>query len=110
MVVEISQIQPQEFNFITRIHYKDLGDGVWGEHELDYLLFLQKDVEIDPNPNEVSEVLYAKREGVSETLKNLKAPLTPWFKLILEHKLCLWWDHLHEIEKFQDRTRIHKLN
>lgn len=94
---------------MTRILYKDLGDGIWGEHELDYLLFLQKDVDLDPNPNEVSEVVYVKREGISETLKNLEAPLTPWFKLILEHKLCFWWDHLYEIERFQDQKTIHKL-
>lgn len=86
-----------------------MGDRVWGEHELDHILFLQKDVDLDPNPNEVSELLYVKREGITKTLKNLKAPLTPWFKLISEYKLNLWWDHLHEIEKFQDRKNIHKL-
>ncbi|KAL5292154.1 IDI1 family protein [Megaselia abdita] len=107
--IPMEQIEPQEFNFVTRILYKDLGDGVWGEHELDYLLFLQKDVDLDPNPNEVSEVRYVQRQNVERTLNNLEAPLTPWFKLILEHKLCFWWDHLYEINRFQDRANIHKL-
>lgn len=65
---------------------------------------------MDPNPNEVSEVAYVKREGINETLKNLNAPLTPWFKLILDHELLsFFWDRLHEIDKYQDRFTIHKL-
>lgn len=28
--------------YLTRIHYKAQSDGVWGEHEIDYILFLQK--------------------------------------------------------------------
>lgn len=82
---------------------------MWGEHEIDYLLFLQKDVDVDPNPNEVSEVVYIERMRAEETLKNLNAPLTPWFKLILEHRLLEWWDNLHEIHRLQDRQNIHKL-
>lgn len=90
------------------MHYQHQGDGVWGEHEIDYLLFLQKDVDLDPNPNEVSEVIYVKRDNVEQTLKKFDAPLTPWFKLILEHKLLLWWDNLHNINEFRDIKNIHK--
>lgn len=28
--------------YLTRIHYKAQSDGVWGEHEIDYILFVQK--------------------------------------------------------------------
>lgn len=28
--------------YLTRIHYKAQSDGVWGEHEIDYILFMQK--------------------------------------------------------------------
>jgi isopentenyl-diphosphate Delta-isomerase len=60
------QIRPENLHYLTRIHYQDKGNGVWGEHELDYILFLQKDVDIKPNPNEVSEILYLQREKIDE--------------------------------------------
>lgn len=41
-----------------------MGDGVWGEHEIDYILFLQKNVELNPNPSEVSEISYVKRNDI----------------------------------------------
>lgn len=36
------QVTPDEMTYLTRIHYKAQSDGVWGEHEIDYILFLQK--------------------------------------------------------------------
>lgn len=33
---------PDEMTYLTRIHYKAQSDGVWGEHEIDYILFVQK--------------------------------------------------------------------
>ena len=36
------QVTPEEMTYLTRIHYKAQSDGVWGEHEIDYILFLQK--------------------------------------------------------------------
>lgn len=59
-----SQIRPENFHYLTRIHYADRGDGVWGEHEIDYILFLQKNVDLRPNAGEVSEVCYVKRADI----------------------------------------------
>lgn len=36
------QVTPDEMTYLTRIHYKAQSDGVWGEHEIDYILFMQK--------------------------------------------------------------------
>lgn len=53
-----------EFIYLTRILYKAPSDGnTWGEHEVDYILILKKDLEIQPNTNEVS---YAKYLNKSE--------------------------------------------
>lgn len=53
-----------EFIYLTRILYKAPSDGtMWGEHEVDYILILKKDLEIRPNTNEVS---YAKFLSKSE--------------------------------------------
>lgn len=88
----------------------DPGDGVWGEHEIDYILFLQKDVDLKPNPGEVSEIKFIKREELDKTMDELKSPLTPWFRLILKYRLKLWWDNLKDLKKFEDYEHIHKLN
>lgn len=94
---------------MTRIHYMDQGDGVWGEHEIDYILFLQTDIDVKPNPNEVSEIKYVSKENLNSFLSNLKAPLTPWFEMILKHRLPLWWDNLNSLEQFKDHENILRL-
>lgn len=104
------QIQPEYFHYLTRIHYKDCGDGVWGEHEIDYILFLQKDVDLNPNENEVSEVRYIKRAEIDETVSKFNAPLTPWFRLILRSKLKEWWDNLHNLNQYVDTNAIHRFS
>ena len=40
------QVTPEEMTYLTRIHYKAQSDGVWGEHEIDYILFMQKVVSV----------------------------------------------------------------
>lgn len=86
----------------------DQGDGKFGEHEIDYILFLQKDVDVDPNPDEVSDVVYVKRKEFRNFLSNLEAPITPWFALIAKNQLEKWWDNLHQLHKFYDHQTIHR--
>jgi len=102
------QAKPEEMQYLTRIHYLDRGDGKFGEHEVDYILFLQKDVDLNPNPDEVSDVTYVKRKDLQSFLANCKAPLTPWFSLIVKHQLPEWWDNLHQLHKFSDHKTIHR--
>lgn len=108
--IPTSQVRPENFHYLTRIHYKDAGDGTWGEHEIDYILFLQKDVDLKPNPHEVSDIRYIKRNEIDDVLKHLNGPLTPWFRLILKYRLKTWWDNLGKLKKFEDYQTIHKLN
>lgn len=63
-----------------------------------------------PNPGEVSEIQWMKRENLKEQIKSLESPLTPWFKLIYESgQLELWWKNLNRLKKFEDYQKIHKL-
>jgi isopentenyl-diphosphate delta-isomerase len=55
---DFAQITPEDFTYLTRIHYLAPSDGLWGEHEIDYILFAQKNVDFTPNLNEVSETMY----------------------------------------------------
>jgi len=44
--VGIKGVKVEEFTFLTRIHYKSASDEKWGEHEIDYILFIKKQVEV----------------------------------------------------------------
>eukprot|EP01122_Echinamoeba_exundans_P005016 TRINITY_DN151_c0_g1_i1.p1 TRINITY_DN151_c0_g1~~TRINITY_DN151_c0_g1_i1.p1 ORF type:complete len:263 (-),score=48.63 TRINITY_DN151_c0_g1_i1:28-816(-) len=100
------------FKFLTRLHYLGESDGEWGEHEVDYILLIQKDVEIKPNPNEVRDVQYMSKENLKkfiETHKEKGLKLTPWFALIAQNFLFKWWDHLDNLESQYDHDTIHHM-
>lgn len=106
--IPLEEAGPERFQYLTRIHYRDPGDGQWGEHEIDYILVLHGSVTLDPNPDEVAEVQYVAHDKLDNFLKSQSAPLTPWFRLITQHHLRLWWDNLHQLHKFQDHSTIHR--
>ncbi|KAJ8634435.1 hypothetical protein MRB53_027771 [Persea americana] len=101
---------------LGRILYKAPSDGKWGEHELDYLLFIVVDVKLNPNPDEVADVKYVNRDQLRELLRKADAgedgiKLSPWFKLVADNFLFKWWDHVEEgtLQEAADMKTIHKL-
>ena len=111
MGIPNKEVQPQDFSYLTRIHYQAAGDDIWGEHEIDYVLFLQVNkITLDPNPDEISEIRWISKTGINDFVKNIDSPLTPWFKLILEHQLPMWWDNLDMLHKFEDHSTIHRFS
>ncbi|XP_076811549.1 isopentenyl-diphosphate Delta-isomerase 1-like [Clavelina lepadiformis] len=110
--VNKSQFPVDCITYLTRIHYKASSDDKWGEHEVDYILFAQCDVNLDINPNEVSKICYVPRNGMQDFLNDCDRkgiPLTPWFKLIVKHGLMEWWSHLDNLRKYCDHTNIVRL-
>ncbi|OLL22636.1 Isopentenyl-diphosphate Delta-isomerase [Neolecta irregularis DAH-3] len=103
----------EDFHFLTRIHYLAPSDVIWGEHEIDYILFIQKDVRLDINLNEVSETRYVTQEQLKEMLKDPMLSHTPWFKLIYETFLYKWWNELgsniKNIQVLKDLETIHRM-
>ncbi|CAF2372068.1 unnamed protein product [Brassica napus] len=105
-----------EFTPLGRMLYKAPSDGKWGEHELDYLLFIVRDVEVKPNPDEVAEIKYVSREELKELVKRADAgeeglKLSPWFRLVVDNFLMKWWDHVEKgtLDEAIDMKTIHKL-
>ncbi|KAI5287915.1 isopentenyl-diphosphate delta-isomerase idi1 [Ascosphaera aggregata] len=92
--IKAEQVPLDKFDFLTRIHYKAPSDGKWGEHEIDYILFIQADVDLEPRPNEVRDVAYVSQEELREMFKDPSLKFTPWFKLICESMLFEWWQAL----------------
>ncbi|KAM4606432.1 isopentenyl-diphosphate Delta-isomerase 1 [Polymixia lowei] len=110
--IPMEQVTPNEMSYLTRIHYKAQSDGVWGEHEIDYILFMQKDVEVDPDPNEIKSHCYVTKEELKEMLEKAKRKeleITPWFSLIAETFLFKWWDNLQNLKQFMDHDHIHRM-
>uniref|UniRef100_T1JDJ3 Uncharacterized protein n=1 Tax=Strigamia maritima TaxID=126957 RepID=T1JDJ3_STRMM len=104
------EISLDDFHFITRIHYLGPYNEIWGEHEIDHILFIQKNVQLDINLNEVKNYVYISKDQILDYLGSVKAPLTPWFELVLNNFLFHWWDNLDSIAKIKDESTIHHMN
>ncbi|KHJ35714.1 putative isopentenyl-diphosphate delta-isomerase [Erysiphe necator] len=108
--IKASQVPITSFKFLTRIHYKAASDGEWGEHEIDYILFIKSDVNTEPNTNEVQELKYVTAKDLKKMFKDPKLKFTPWFKLICETLLFEWWDHLDQgLEKYMNEQTIRRM-
>ncbi|EAY98046.1 hypothetical protein EE612_029484 [Oryza sativa] len=114
--IQAEELPVDQFIPLGRMLYKAPSDGKWGEHELDYLLFMVRDVELSPNPEEVADVKYVNRDELKELLKKADAgeggiKLSPWFRLVVDNFLMGWWDHVEQgtLEEAIDMKTIHKL-
>lgn len=105
--IPLEDIPIESFNYLTRVHYKDQGDGKYGEHEIDYILFVQRDVRLNPNPNEVAEVKYVKKGEFDDFIQHNEDRLTPWFHLICRYNLLdEWWENLHNLDQYKNQEKI----
>ncbi|CAG5119145.1 unnamed protein product [Candidula unifasciata] len=113
--VEPEQVPLEDFHYLTRILYKAENipkDNTWGEHEIDYILFIQRDVDVVVNPNEVKSYRYVTQQELKDLIDTADSNgilVTPWFKLIVENFLYPWWNKLDHIETQADRDTIHRM-
>jgi len=110
--IQSDMVPISEFRFLTRIHYLAPSDGKWGEHEVDYILFIKpsKTVDLAVNPNEVRDSRFVSMEELKAMFKEPGLKYTPWFKLICESMLYEWWDHLDSgLEKYQGEKEIRRM-
>lgn len=86
---------------------------MWGEHEIDYVFFMQKAVNLQPRANEVKDCWYASQTQVRELLQKASEDphtlVTPWFKMIAHHFLFTWWASLNNLYPFENDKEIHKM-
>uniref|UniRef100_A0A8C3YIN4 isopentenyl-diphosphate Delta-isomerase n=1 Tax=Catagonus wagneri TaxID=51154 RepID=A0A8C3YIN4_9CETA len=110
--IPMEQVPPEEISYLTRIYYKAPSDGVWGEHEIDYILFVKKNVTLDPDPNEIKSHRYVSKGELKALLKKAacgEVKITPWFHIIAENFLFNWWDNLNHLDQFVDHEKIHRM-
>eukprot|EP01104_Vermistella_antarctica_P008211 TRINITY_DN2052_c0_g1_i1.p1 TRINITY_DN2052_c0_g1~~TRINITY_DN2052_c0_g1_i1.p1 ORF type:complete len:248 (+),score=75.98 TRINITY_DN2052_c0_g1_i1:140-883(+) len=118
-----ADVEVADLHFLTRIHYLAPSDETWGEHEVDYILFAQKDLKYEGNKDEVSDVMYVTQQQLKDLITKANDEvkngvpsgeeptlITPWFNLIDQAFLYTWWDSLlaGDLAKHVD-GKVHKL-
>merc|ERR1712013_965262 len=100
-----SRFPHAEQDVITRIHYFANSCAEWCEHELDYVIFVQGEVDLSAvNEDEVSETLYVSMDEMKEFRKNENVLFTPWFKYICDNFLYKWWEALDSLDDVKDSS------
>ncbi|CRG86602.1 isopentenyl-diphosphate delta-isomerase [Talaromyces islandicus] len=109
--IKAEQVPIDKFEFLTRIHYLAPSDGKWGEHEVDYILFIQADVDVNPNPNEVQDIKYVTPDELKSMFSDPALKFTPWFKLICNSMLFEWWSHFGSatFDKYKGEQDIRRM-
>jgi len=107
--IPVGALKPQDITVVGRILYHAISAGsVWGEHELDYMLFVKKDVPVSPNPHEIQQIKYVAKNELKKTLDELNKSdgLCPWLEMVGRKLLPNWWDHLHQLDKIKNRNIV----
>lgn len=113
------QLPIDKFKFLTRLHYcapdtVTYGDSAeWGEHEIDYILFIKSNVKVAANPDEVQDTKYVDKAELFDMMKSNSGLLwSPWFRIIAENFLSEWWDNLDQAlnsDRYKDTKSIHRI-
>ena len=90
-----ASIDINDFHFITKMRYSARMNADWIEREIDHILMIQADVEVEPNPNEVSAIKWVNARELEEMLINDDGDdvIAPWFRCIAARLMNNdWWD------------------
>ena len=101
--IPAGELPPQSFKFLTRLHYcapdthTHGPDSPWGEHEMDYILFVRAaaTLTVVPNPEEVGDIAWVTQERLAAMMHPDSGLLwSPWFRIIAQKFLPAWWADL----------------
>ncbi|KAK9829001.1 hypothetical protein WJX72_003326 [[Myrmecia] bisecta] len=117
--IPATQLPLSAFKFLTRLHYC-AGDthtygpqAPWGEHEIDYILFIKANVRLKPNREEVDAVKYVSLPELKAMMQPSNGLLwSPWFRIIAENFLDKWWEDVDRTLATDDHVdvqTIHKI-
>jgi len=92
--IDPSQVPIDKFDFVTKMRYQARQDDDWIEREIDHCLVIHADVELNINPNEVSEIKWVNQEELEDMLvvEDEKNVIAPWFRCIAARLMNDdWW-------------------
>ncbi|CAM9097039.1 unnamed protein product [Hapterophycus canaliculatus] len=109
------------FKFLTRLHYYAADvvthgpNAPWGEHEIDYILFIQVDgsLQMKPHPDEVDAIKWVTLAEMDAMMTDHENLWSPWFRIIMERFARDWWLNLNEAintDKYVDTVNIHRFD
>ncbi|XP_012864677.1 PREDICTED: isopentenyl-diphosphate delta-isomerase 2 [Dipodomys ordii] len=105
------QISIKDILCMFRRYLKAQSDSVWGEQELCYVLFVRKNLTVNPDPREVKSYRYVSQQELEELLDRAaqgKEKVTPWFIDIADF-LFKWWKSLADVSPFVEPDKIYEL-
>ncbi len=89
------QVPLDQFHFITKMRYCARMNETWTEREIDHILVIKADVDLAPNPNEISEVMWVSEAELEAMLIDESAEagvIAPWFRCIAASVMNEdWW-------------------
>jgi isopentenyl-diphosphate delta-isomerase len=122
--IEAASVPLEKFKYLTRLHYcaadafaenQEMAGGPWGEHEMDYILFIKPDSEIklEPNKEEVDDTRWVTKDELREMMDPSSGlRWSPWFRIIAEKFLDKWWadlDNCLTTDKHVDLETVHEV-
>jgi len=108
--IKKDQVPLEDFHFLTRIHYRAPSSGQWGEHEIDYILFIKANVDLNLNQNEVQAAKYVTADELRSLFADPSLKFTPWFKLICQSMLFEWWGRLESgLAQYENEQQIRRM-
>jgi isopentenyl-diphosphate delta-isomerase len=85
-------------------------EGNSDKNTVDYILFIQADVDLNVNPNEARDSAFVTQDELKAMFQDKSLKFTPWFKLICETMLFEWWGHLNSgLDKYLGETEIRRM-
>ena len=95
-------------------------DSPWGEHEIDYVLFLvvksKDEITLKPNKEEVDDVKWVSQTKLEAMMNDSSLLFSPWFRIIVKKWMVNengWWKDLKETmetDKHCDYEVIHRFD
>ena len=109
------QVPLDSFHFITKMRYSSRMNETWTEREIDHILVIQADVDLDPNPNEISEIKWVSEEELEALLideEQTEGVIAPWFRCIAARVMDeTWWDAVGDADALAELVdgKIHDM-
>lgn len=98
-------ISMEDFVFMTKMRYSSRMNHEWIEREIDHIMVIQADVEVNPNPNEVSEIMWVNEEQLELMLleeRESDEAIAPWFRCIAALLMTPeWWSAIGDKERLK---------
>jgi geranylgeranyl diphosphate synthase type I len=109
--ISSNELQIKKFHFMTKMRYACRMDENWIEREIDHILFIQTDVELQINENEVEQVRWVSRNELEEMLIDEGNDIiAPWFRCIAARIMTEEWWECAETRTSPEALRDHQIH